>query len=260
VRTQRLVFEGRGFDIELDFVEHRAVVRAEGAREPAVIALRDGLSVAEFYSAVMSALRGFGIGISILAKPYGVPSLTTPFAEDREHRSYDAVMVRRFWDVLAWSAGVLERFAVEFVGKQSPVQLFWHSFDLAMGRYSGRRAWVTPPSDPVSREAYTHEVISCGFWAGDPNVPEAAYYTYTAPEPATLTEQVLRPEGAAWYPQGSGHLGRVSYETIRGSADPEAALLSFFGSGYEAGVKAAGWDVAALTRDWIPAYEMRPRR
>src|ERR1700694_2269758 len=103
VRTRRLVFDGAGFDIELDFVEHRVVVRSEASSEPSVIPLRDGLSVAEFYSAVMSALRGFGIGVSILAKPYGVPSLTTPFAEDREHHSYDAAMVGRFWEVLAWS-------------------------------------------------------------------------------------------------------------------------------------------------------------
>jgi len=252
VKTQPLSAGTTSFDIEFDFVEHHVAVRASTAREPALIRLRDGLSVADFYAAMRGALHGFAIDVPILAKPYGVPSLTTPFAEDREHRSYDAVMVRRWWDVIRWSSDVLERFAGEFAGKQGPVQLFWHSFDLALARYSGRRAGVAPPSDPVEREAYSHEVIAFGFWAGDPNVPAPTYYTYTAPEPATLTTFALRPDGAAWGPAGNGHLGTVPYERIRGASDSEAALLAFLHSGYAAGSAAAGWDVAALAHDGAP--------
>jgi hypothetical protein len=249
VATHRLFAGSTSFDIEFDFVEHQLVVRASVARKPALISLRDGLSVAEFYVAVRAALGGFGIDVPIVAKPYGVASLTTPFAEDREHRSYHAGMVRRWWDGIRWTSDVFERFAREFAGKQSPVQLFWHSFDLAMARYSGRRANVAAPSDPVQREAYSHEVIAFGFWAGDANVPAPTYYSYTAPEPATLTTFALRPDGAAWGPAGNGHMGTVPYDRIRGAADPEAALLAFLHSAYEAGAGAAGWDVGALAHD-----------
>jgi len=247
VATQRLSSGGTSFDIELDFVDHRAIVRAD-AHDDVTFRLHDGLCVAEFYELLFAALRAFGIGVRIVARPYGIAGQTTPFAQDREHCSYDAVMVRRWWDVLRWSAGVFERFATEFAGKQSPVHLFWHSFDLAMGRYSGRRASGPPPSDPVAREAYSHEVIAFGFWAGDANVAAPTYYTYTAPEPAALTTLPLRPDGAAWSVAGNGHMGTVPYETIRTAGDPEAALLAFLRSAYEAGARAAGWDIAALTR------------
>src|SRR5947209_16850734 len=245
VRTERLHANGVPFDLEFDFVGHQLYVRVDG-RDGAAIALHDGLSVAEFYAAVRRALRDGGVDVRILAKPYGVPSLTTPFAEDREHRSYDAAAVRRWWDVVRWSSDVLERFASEFAGKQGPVQLFWHSFDLALGRYSGKRAGGPPKDDPVAREAYSHEVIAFGFWAGDANVREPAYYTYTAPEPASLTSVSLRPAGAAWNASGTGHLGVVAYETIRTAPDPRAALLDFLHSSYDAGAQAAKWDVALL--------------
>ncbi|MEA2719992.1 MAG: hypothetical protein QOJ39_1856 [Candidatus Eremiobacteraeota bacterium] len=245
VRTDRLHANGTSFDIELDFVDHRAIVRAS-EHDEVTFRLRDGLSVADFYSSLRDVLNAFGIGVPIVAKPYGVATLTTPFAEDHEHASYDADAVRRWWDVIRWSSDVMERFASEFAGKQSPVQLFWHSFDLATARYSGRRANVPAPGDPVAREAYSHEVIAFGFWAGDSNVPAPTYYTYTAPEPATLTTFALRPDGAAWGPAGSGHMGTVPYDRIRGADDPEQALLAFFPSAYEAGTRSAGWDTAAL--------------
>ena len=248
VRTERLSAGGRTFDIELDFIDHRAIVRSGDAHEDVTFRLHDGLSVAEFYAAQRAALAGFSIDVPIVGKPYGVAGLTTPFAEDREHRSYDAIMVRRWWNAVRWTADVFERFAVGFVGKQGPVQLFWHSFDLALGRYSGRRADGPPKTDPVEREAYSHEVIAFGFWPGDPNVPAPTYYTYTAPEPDSLTSFPLRPDGAAWHPAGSGHMGTVPYDAIRGAGDPEAALLAFLRSGYEAGTRAAGWDEAALRR------------
>ena len=176
------------------------------------------------------------------------PRLTTPFAQDREHHAYDTVMVRRWWNIVRWSADVFERFAVEFVGKQGPVQVFWHSFDLALGRYSGKRAAGPASPDPVAREAYSHEVIAFGFWAGDPTMQAPAYYTYTAPEPPSLTSFPLKPEGASWNAAGNGHMGTVPYETIRSAADPAEALLAFLHSGFDAGTRAANWDVGALLR------------
>lgn len=248
VRTDRLNADGTSFDIELDFVDHRVVVRA-GLHDDVTFRMHDGLSVAEFFDSIRAALRAFDIRVPIVAKPYGVPGLTTPFARDREHRSYDAAAVRRWWNVVRWSSDVFERFASEFTGKQGPVQLFWHSFDLALGRYNGKRAAGPPKDDPVAREAYSHEVIAFGFWAGDANIAAPTYYTYTAPEPATLTSFVLRPEGAAWNAAGAGHMGTVPYDVIRSADDPEAALTTFLRSGYEAGSRAAGWDVGALAHD-----------
>jgi len=245
VRTERLHANGTSFDIELDFVDHRAVVRA-GQHDDVTFRLHDGLSVSEFYSALETALSILSVDVPILAKPYGVPSLTTPFADDREHHAYDPVMVRRWWEITRWTSDVFERFASEFAGKQGPVQLFWHSFDLALGRYSGRRADGPPKSDPVEREAYSHEVIAFGFWAGDANVPAPTYYTYTAPEPESLTSFALRPAGAAWNASGSGHMGTLAYDTVRAAPDPEAALMEFLHSSYEAGTRAAGWNTSGL--------------
>jgi hypothetical protein len=233
------------FEAELDFIDHQLVLRTNRAHAPAIVMLEDGLSVAHFYRTVFDALRGFDIDAKILAKPYGMPT-TTPFAQDEEHRSYDRVAVRRWFEVLVWTTSVFEEFAREFVGKQSPVHLFWHSFDLAMSRFSGRPAAAPPNDDPVEREAYSHEVIAFGFWPGDPNTPAPTYYTYTAPEPADLTRAALAPQGAAWYPSGSGHLGGLPYEVVRNAADPKAALLEFLHSGYAAGVRTAGWDAALL--------------
>jgi hypothetical protein len=244
--TRLLRAGGRFFEIELDLFDHSAIVRAHDVREPATFPLYDGLSVAEFYAQMKAALASLGIVVPILARPYGVP-YTTPFAQDREHHAYDAAAVRRWWNVILWSSGVFEDFASGFVGKQGPVQLFWHSFDLALGRYSGAPAPGPPKDDPVAQEAYSHEVIAFGFWAGDQNIPAPTYYTYTAPEPATLADQPLSPASAAWGTAGSGHLGTLPYETVRTAGDPARTLTQFLVSGYEAGTRAAAWDTARFT-------------
>jgi hypothetical protein len=191
-----------------------------------------------------------GVPIDIYAKPYGM-GVTTPFAQDDEHRSYDAVRVRNWWNAIAWTSEVLDQFAAGFDGKQSPVQLFWHSFDLAMARYNGLRSDRPPSPNPVERDAYSHDVIAFGFWSGDVNVTEPSYYTYTAPEPATLAQMVLRPAAAHWGAAGSGHLGLLPYATVRDAGDPRATLLEFFTSGYEAGTKAAGWNAAAFVSEFV---------
>jgi Family of unknown function (DUF5996) len=249
--TTRLLHgpDGRGFAIRFDFVGHRLAVETATAEES--FALVDGLSVADFDAQVHAALGRLGLDVPIVEKPFGVP-MTTPFPDDREHASYDAEAVERFWHVLDWSADVLEEFAGWFCGKQSPVHLFWHSLDLALTRFSGRRAPVPTDADPVTREAYGAEVISFGFWAGDRNVREPSYYSYTAPEPAGLRERVLAPAGAHWVEQGAGSLALLQYEAVRGAADPRETLLEFLESAYEAGADAAGWDRDHLTSSWCP--------
>ena len=197
--TTRLLHsaDGTGFEIRFDFVDHELVV--ETASSNRSIELVDGLSVADFDARLHGALGE--LDVTILEQPFGIPAFTTPFPDDREHATYDAEAVTRFWRVLDWSGGVLDEFSGWYCGKQSPVHLFWHGLDLAVTRFSGRPATPMPDADAVSREAYTHEVISFGFWAGDKDVREPTYYSYTLPEPAGLRDRPLAPGHAA----GIGH-------------------------------------------------------
>jgi hypothetical protein len=238
------------FEIEFDFVGHELVVRTSERAEK--LALHDGLSVADFYRELFALLRRLGIDLEILAQSYG-DQTPIPFADDEADASYDPEYVTRFWRVLAGSAEVLEEFAGWFNGKTSPVHLFWHGTDLAVTRFSGRRAPEPPTSNVVSREAYTHEAISFGFWAGDESVRTPTYYSYTFPEPPGLADEPLEPEAAHWVELGSSHQARIAYEDVRVADSPREALLRFLQSAYEAGAHAAGWPMEDLASTWAPA-------
>ena len=233
------------FEIEFDFLDHQLLIHTSGG-QLRVITLR-AQPVADFYRELMAALSSLGIVVTILPRPFGVP-MTTPFAEDIEHTAYDGEYVARFWRVLLLVDEVLKEFRARFIGKCSPVHLFWHSFDLAVTRFSGRRAPVLEGVDPVSREAYSHEVISAGFWAGDAKVRAPAFYSYTAPAPEGLTDEVIRPSAAAWQQLPTGSMALLMYDDVRGSDEPRQALLYFLQSTYEAGANRAHWDRAALER------------
>jgi len=238
------------FQIDFDFVDHRLVVRTnEGAVES--FELVDGLSVAAFDEKLHAALARLGIDVTIRESPFGVP-MTTPFPDDREHASYDRDAVERFWRILDWTDGVFEEFAGWYCGKTSPVQIFWHSLDIALTRFDGKRAPALPDADPVTQEAYTHEVVSFGFWAGDQNVREPTYYSYTAPEPPGLRERRLHPDEAFWAEQGTGSLALLRYEAVRTAEDPKRTLLAFLESAYVAGAGASGWDAGDLASSWCP--------
>jgi Family of unknown function (DUF5996) len=239
------------FDIEADFIDHRILVRNDRG-EVAKIELHDGLAVADFHISLMAALERIGVHPAIKPDPFGVP-MKTPFPEDHQHASYQAEYVQRFWRILTWAANVLEEFAGWFCGKQSPVQLFWHSFDLALARYSGRRAPEQHDADPVSREAYSHEVIAFGFWAGNEDIREPAFYSYTAPEPEELVAQPLHPAAAEWSDAGGGHLALLAYDQLRRSDEPRAELIAFLQSAYEAGARTADWPYEELESRWCPA-------
>jgi Family of unknown function (DUF5996) len=214
--------------------------------------LEDGLSVGAFHERFFALLAARGIEVEIKAEPYRIP-ITTPFAEDTEHASYDREAVERFWRALRWIDWTLQEFAGWFCGKTSPVHLFWHGLDLAVTRFSGSRAPENANADQVTREAYSHEVISFGFWPGDQKVRRPAFYSYTAPEPAGLADQPLRPEAASWQqPFGSSHLAFLPYDDVRSSADPRETLLEFLQSAYEAGAATAGWDEEGLRSSWCP--------
>jgi hypothetical protein len=242
---------GVTFEINFDFVDHQLVVAtSHGAVES--FELRDGLSVAAFDEQLHAALARQGIDVVIRETPFGLP-VSTPFPDDAVHATYDADAVDRFWRILDWSEGHFDEFASWFCGKQSPVHLFWHSLDLAFTRFSGRR--VDPPVgiDPVNREAYSHELISFGFWAGDERMREPAYYSYTAPEPSGLREVPLRPVGAHWMDLAGGALAVLPYEAVRTARDPRSALLAFLQTAYEAGAELAGWNRSELESSWCPS-------
>jgi hypothetical protein len=241
---------GITFEIVFDFVDHRLVVATNGGAVES-FALADGLSVTEFDERLHATLARLDVDVAIRESPYGVPT-ATPFPADREHASYDAEAVSRFWRVVDWTDGVLQEFAGWYCGKTSPVHLFWHSFDLALTRFGGRRAAPLPEADAVTQEAYSHEVVSFGFWAGDENVREPTYYAYAAPEPAGLRERPLQPAQAFWAERGSGSLALLRYETVRTASDPRGVLLAFLESAYQAGARAAGWDVAGLASSYCP--------
>jgi len=206
---------GTTFEITLDFLDHALMVRTADGRTKS-FELGTGLAVADFDARIHALLGELGVDVNIKEEPFGVP-MTTPFAQDVEHASWDRGAIARFARVLDWSDSVFEEFSGWFNGKTSPVHLFWHSFDLAVTRFSGRPG-APIDADPVTREAYTHEVISFGFWPGDDRVGDAAYYSYTAPEPDGLPDQAL-PAGA-WIEFGSGSLAVLPYQAVRTARDP----------------------------------------
>lgn len=233
------------FTIDFDFVDHRLVVMTLDGEERSFPL--PGQSVASFYDRTLAVLAALGVRVDIaIPRPFDLPDADRPFAEDTEHAAYDPVAANRYWRVLSQVASVLEEFAAGFSGKTSPVHHFWHTFDIAHTRFSGRRVDQPGQADPVTREAYSSEVISFGFWFGDDTFAEPAFYSYTAPEPAGLAEAPLSPASAQWMARGDSHLAVLRYDAARAERDPRAAVLAFYESAYEAGAERAGWDISAL--------------
>jgi len=245
--TRRLHHEDTTFQIDFDFVDHSLVVRTHDGRTRS-FSLAGGVSVADFDARLHETLSELGVDMAIKEEPFGLP-MTTPFPEDREHTSWDRDAIERFGGILDWTDGVFDEFSGWFSGKTSPVHLFWHSFDLAVTRFSGRPAPALA-ADAVTRETYSHEVISFGFWPGDDRVQDAAYYSYTAPEPDGLRDQPL-PAGD-WVESGSGSLAILPYDLVRTARDPRATLLAFMQGAYEAGARLARWDTSAFASKWCP--------
>jgi hypothetical protein len=232
------------FTIDFDFVGHRLLVHTIDGRTASFSLLNR--SVAHFYRDLFDTLHAVGVTTSILhPEPFDLAD-TTPFAHDTTHASYDAPWVTRYWQVLTRISLILEAFAARYSGKTSPVHHFWHTLDLAVTRFSDRVVEQPATVDPVTREAYSREVVSCGFWFGDDDVPAPAFYSYTAPEPAGLADQPLRPATARWMPRGGGHLAILAYDDARATADPTSTILDFYESAYQGGARLAGWDTDRL--------------
>ncbi len=236
--TGPIPYGGTTFDISFDLLENRlAVTTSEGGAFSFAL---DDLPVAEFYRRLFEGLGSLGIDASINTRPFALDDEHT-LDTNTYHCTCDAGHVRRYHRVLAEVDQIFEEFAGRFNGKTSPVQLFWHSFDLAVTRFSGKRVQLPEGTDQITRDAYSHEVISFGFWPGDREVREPTFYSYTAPEPQGLTEQPLHPQAASWAPEGGTAL--LAYEEMRNSRNPRETLLEFLQSAYEAGAKTAGWDM-----------------
>jgi hypothetical protein len=234
------------FTIDFDFVDHQLLVTAADGK--AVSFPLYGRSVAVFYRETLDALRSLGVDVNIdRPVPFDLPDADRPFSDDTEHASYDPVWANRYWQVLSQVNLVLEEFAAGYSGKVSPVHHFWHTFDIAHTRFSERHVVQPREADPVTREAYSREVISFGFWFGDESFAESAFYSYAAPEPAGLADQPLKPGTAQWIPRNASHLAVLRYDDARAEADPRAAVLAFYQSAYQAGARLAGWDIAGLT-------------
>jgi hypothetical protein len=241
--TAPLNARGQVITMLFDFVDHELVIQSSSARVERV-ALRPQ-TVAEFYRLVMEALHRLGADVRIWPRAVEVPD---PVRLDRDetHRSYDRAPVDAFWRIVVNVTPVLEAFRCEFIGKSSPVHFFWGSFDLAVTRFSGRRAPERPDADAITRESYSHEVISHGFWPGSGPVAEPAFYAYAAPEPSGLTDAAIRP-AAAFY-SADLHEFILPYDAVRTSATPREDLTAFLTSTYDAAATLAGWNRAELER------------
>jgi hypothetical protein len=245
--TRRLHHRGTTFEITIDFLDHALVVRTADGRSRS-FELGDGVAVADFDARLHAMLGDLGIDVEIKEEPFGLP-MTTSFTQDVEHASWNRDAIERFGRVLDWSDTVFEEFSGWFNGKTSPLHLFWHSLDLAVTRFSGRPG-VPLDADTVTQETYSHEVISFGFWPGDDTLGDAAYYSYTAPEPLGLRDQPL-PIGS-WIESGAGSLAVLPYEAVRTALEPRTTLLAFCQSAYEAGARLAGWDTTSFESRWCP--------
>jgi hypothetical protein len=242
--TDPMPYGDTNFTIDFDLIDHKLIITTDkGQRESFSLA---GLSVATFYEQVFRSLAKLGIQISILAQSYKLKP-ACPFATDTAHATYNKEYVNRYWHILTQVEQVFKEFSGRFTGKSSPVHLFWHSFDLVVTRFSGRRAPDAPDTDYVEREAYSHEVISFGFWPGDDATRFPAFYSYTAPEPAGLTHAPLQPKEAFWNAAGTSSMALLKYDDLRKKEDPKAVLLDFLESAYRAGATTAGWDIDAFT-------------
>ena len=235
--------KGSVFEVHFDFIDHNLLILTSDGMAKALPLIPR--SVASFYQEFMAALRTLGIEVTINTLPCEVHS-PIRFDQDEVHASYDPVSTQRFWHILVQTDMVLKRYRSCFLGKSSPIHFFWGSFDMALSFFSGRRAPERPGADHVTQEAYSHEVISCGFWPGDDRFLTPAFYSYTAPAPPGIETVSLLPAAAFYSPQLGEFLLR--YDDVRSADSPEQVLLEFYQRTYEAGATLAHWDREALEK------------
>lgn len=250
--TTAIPYENRTFQIDFDFVEHRLIIRSSDGRTGG-FAL-EPQSVAAFYARLMAELTNLELPVRIHPSPNEIPDATR-FDQDEVHCAYDRVYANRYWRVLVQADRVFKDFRARFIGKCSMVHLFWGGLDLAVTRFSGRVAPEHPGGIPnlpdwVTREAYSHEVASCGFWPGGGNIAYPAFYAYAYPEPAGFATAPVKPAEAFY--SADFHEFILAYDVVRQSQSPDATLLDFLQTTYEAAANLGKWDRDALERDHAP--------
>jgi hypothetical protein len=250
--TSPIPHGARAFQIDFDFIDHRLLIRTnDGAVKTMALQPR---SVADFYQELFSNLHQLGLDVKIRTTPNEIVD-AIPFDKDHVHASYDAEHANRFWRALVQADRVLKKFRAGFIGKCSPVHFFWGSFDLAVTRFSGRKAPEHPGGAPncpdwVMREAYSHELSSCGFWPGGGPVPYPVFYAYAYPEPPGFGTAPVRPGNAIYDAAMREFL--LPYDEVRRAQSPDAVLLEFLQSSYEAAANLGRWDRSALERTAPP--------
>jgi hypothetical protein len=250
--TATIPYGGRTFQIDIDFVDHRLIIRDSDGRTGG-FAL-EPRSVAWFYARFMTELAALGLQVRVYPRPSELPD-TVRFDQDEAHCAYDPIYANRFWRILVQANRVFGEFRARFIGKCSAVHLFWGALDLAVTRFSGRRAPQHPGGVPnlpdwVAREAYSHEVASCGFWPGGGSIAYPAFYAYAYPEPPGFATAPVKPADAFYSPEFREFI--LPYDVVRSSAAPDATLLDFLQTTYEAAANLGNWDRAALERTAIP--------
>lgn len=247
--TSAMPYQRRDIEVRFDFIAHKLTIETSEGRVATMALVAQ--SVAEFYKWFMAALGELGVRVHIWTMPCEVPN-PTPFEHDHAHAAYDPQAAHKFWRILVWVDQILKEFRARFQGKASPVHFFWGSFDLAVTRFSGRVAPERPGADSITREAYSHEVSSAGFWPGGGDLKGPAFYSYAAPEPPGFAEQRVRPQAAFYYPQMKEFL--LMYDDVRAAAFPKAALMEFLQSTFDAAADCGKWDRKALERHASPSY------
>lgn len=235
------------FEVAFDFIDHKLIVSTSKG-EHRSFELKDGLSVADFYNKIKNILSDLDIKFNIKAEPFDL-SDNIPFEQCTMHHSYDKETVHKAWQILAQVDIVLKEFSGKSYSKTCPVHIYWHHLDLVVTRFSGKRAPDMGDVSQVEKEAYSHEVISFGFWFGDDTIKEPAFYSYTYPSPKGIDKEPLQPETAKWQDSNGSPMALLLYEDIRTSDNPKQQIMDFLQSSYQAGAKLAGWDIQALTVD-----------
>jgi hypothetical protein len=246
--TSPIPYRSGVFEIYFDFIHHKLVIQTSHAASK-TLALAPH-SVADFYREFMETLASLGIEVKIWKMPVEIPD-PIPFDQDTMHASYDPEYAHRFWRILVSCDAIFKQFRAGFIGKASPVHFFWGSFDMAVTRFSGRRAPERVGADVITREAYSHEVISSGFWPGGGGIKGAAFYTYAAPEPSGFGQRPVSPSRTFYDPQLKEFL--LMYDDVRLSHSPRSTLLDFLQSTYDAGADLGQWNRRELEKAALSA-------
>ena len=241
--TSPMPYGSKTIEIRFDFVEHKLFIEDCDLHLVALPLVAQ--SVADFYRKFMEALAELNVHVKIWTMPQEIAD-PIPFEQDRIHAAYDPDPVHKFWRILVWVDSILKEFRAGFLGKVSPVHFFWGSFDLAVTRFSGRKAPERPGADSITREAYSHEVSSAGFWPGGGDIDAPHFYSYAAPEPPGFASQRVRPEAAYYHPQLKEYL--LPYDAVRTAVFPKTALMEFLQSTYDLAADRARWDRPTLER------------